>query len=140
MLLHEGEQHRAVGPALLADAPGLRHAHSVILDRGIRLHARIDRHDDLVRRVAFKLLQAPVELIGNRRRHDAGGIVEIAGRSGRNDLRGVQADGASGEADEKNQGAGKAHQSKSSAGLRPATRPPVGDWRHAGPGSGQAWT
>ena len=53
--LLENEEHGPVLAVFLADAPRLGDADRIILDGGVRLHARKNRDEDLVGGVALEL-------------------------------------------------------------------------------------
>jgi hypothetical protein len=72
----------------LSDLPRLGDAHSVILDRGIALHLRVNRDHDLARGVALELFQPLVELPSGGGGNHAGIVVEIMRRHGRDGLGG----------------------------------------------------
>ncbi len=78
-VLNEDEKNSAIVFIFLSDAPGSENAVCVIRDVRVGFHFRIDRHDDLVTGRFFEIFKFRVELICDRRRRDAGVIVEIAG-------------------------------------------------------------
>ncbi len=92
-ILNEDEQHDAVSFILLADTPGLGDTLCVILNRRIALHFRKYRDHDLIGRFTLELRELLVEVQRGFLRNDAGVVVEIAGRLGRNDFGGLARQG-----------------------------------------------
>src|SRR5437773_9471407 len=87
MLLNEYEQDRSVIFGFLPDFPGLENAVAIVLDRGVRLHFRIDRYDNLAGGSPLKILQSFIQLAGSGGRNNAGVIIKIMCRRRRNDFR-----------------------------------------------------
>jgi len=77
----------------LADTPGLGDTLCVILNRRIALHFRKYRDHDLIGRFTLELRELLVEVQRGFLRNDAGVVVEIAGRLGRNDFGGLARQG-----------------------------------------------
>ena len=87
VVLNKYEEHCAVVQLGLADLPGVEDALAVILQRRVGLQLFENGDDDLVGRVAFKLLQLVIELLGCAAWDHSRVIVEIMLRFGRECLR-----------------------------------------------------
>lgn len=89
-VLDECKKHNPIPPAaiLSPDAPSLGDALGVVFDGGTAFHFAEDGNHDLVGSLAFELRELGVELKGGFLRNNAGIIVEIVARLGRNDFDG----------------------------------------------------
>lgn len=101
----EDEKDRAVALALRAGMPRFENAHGVILERGVGLHLRENRDEKLAGGVALELRELGVQLLGGVGADEAGVIVEVILRRGRDDFggasegRGKREEGGEGEED-----------------------------------------
>src|SRR5579883_1998065 len=82
-VLDEHEKNRAVILRFLPDPPRLGYPHCVIIDGRIRIHLRVNNHQDLIGGFTFELLQAPIQALRGLRPNNSGIIVEVTLRNRR---------------------------------------------------------